>query len=95
MVTTTTITKKKKKVISKLASCFTPVVKCCLLVGGLAAQLHGQDELVAKSAQVIVGTPGRVFQLLQGKRFSVSNVKQLVLDEADKLCQGDFVEPIR
>lgn len=54
-------------------------------------QLHMLNDGV----QVVVGTPGRVLDLLQKKNaLDLSNVKFLVLDEADEMLKMGFIEDV-
>ena len=51
-----------------------------------------QEALVAAGSQVIVGTPGRVRDLLQKRVLLAAEVSSIVLDEADRLFSKQFVE---
>lgn len=46
------------------------------------------DRKKIQSAKVVVGTPGRILHLIKNEIFNISNLKTLVLDEADKLLEG-------
>ncbi len=45
-------------------------------------------------AQFIVGTPGRIFDLIQRRKLSLQNIRQLVLDEADQMLEDRFKEQV-
>lgn len=62
------------------------------LCGGLA-QNH-QVKSLEYGCHIIVGTPGRVLQLLQNKKLDLSSVSSFVLDEADKMLDMGFKEDI-
>jgi len=49
-----------------------------------------QDELVAMGARIIIGTPGRIKEMLSKGVLKPSLYAVLVLDEADRLFQGEF-----
>ncbi|GMH42031.1 hypothetical protein BSKO_09950 [Bryopsis sp. KO-2023] len=67
--------------------------KCAALVGGVDKM--AQAVALGRGPHVIVGTPGRVVDhLTNTKGFSLSKLKHLVLDEADKLLDMDFEEDI-
>ena len=59
-------------------------------------------KALRNGAQVIVGTPGRIYDLLCGdkrrgqqQRMNLKHLKWLILDEADKLLEDLFAEQIR
>lgn len=76
-------------VICKLANFMGDKFSTALSIGGMS--LKDNVERV-KKAQVVIGTPGRIIDLLENKDFDPSNIKILVLDEADELLKKDFVE---
>lgn len=53
------------------------------LIGG--ANVKRQIEKLKKKPQLIVGTPGRVLELIKQKKLKVHQVKTIILDEADQL----------
>ena len=63
------------------------------VVGGVpyGAQLRA----VRAPLDVLVATPGRLLDLLNGGRLSLSNVEVLVLDEADRMLDMGFIEDIQ
>jgi ATP-dependent RNA helicase DbpA len=81
------------KQIRKLATGIANL-KLLTLVGGvaLAPQLA---SLEAHAPHVVVGTPGRVQELLRKKALELRGVRVLVLDEADRMLDMGFEEPIR
>ena len=44
--------------------------------------------LQKKPPTIIVGTPGRILALAKGKHLDLSNVKNFVLDECDKMLEA-------
>jgi ATP-independent RNA helicase DbpA len=71
-----------------------PNLKLSILCGGmpLAPQL---DSLAQHAPQVVVGTPGRLQELLRKRALDLSAVRTLVFDEADRMLDMGFEEPIR
>jgi len=71
-----------------------PNLKVMTLTGGVALgpQL---DSLAQHAPHVVVGTPGRVQELLRKKALQLRDVRMLVLDEGDRLLDMGFEEPIR
>lgn len=56
-----------------------------------------QIERLKKGPQIIIGTPGRVYELIQHKKIKMMNVETIVLDEFDELLgdsQYRFVQKI-
>jgi len=45
--------------------------------------------------QICVGTPGRVFDMLERKIINPDHLKILVLDEADEMLSTGFYEAIK
>jgi ATP-independent RNA helicase DbpA len=78
--------------IRRLAAAI-PNLKVLLLTGGVA--LGPQLASLRKDSHVIVGTPGRVQELLAKQALSLAKVRTLVLDEADRMLDMGFEEPIR
>ena len=81
------------KQIRKLATGIANL-KLSVLYGGtpLAPQLA---SLAQHAPQVVVGTPGRVLELVQQDALDLRGVRTLVLDEADRMLDMGFDEPIR
>ena len=70
-----------------------PNLKVLTLTGGVA--LGPQLASLGHVPHVVVGTPGRVQELLQKKALELRDLRVLVLDEADRLLDMGFEEPIR
>jgi ATP-dependent RNA helicase UAP56/SUB2 len=45
-------------------------------------------ETEADAPNVVVGTPGRVLQLVNEKKLKLNNLKRFVLDEADQMLES-------
>lgn len=70
-----------------------PNVKLSLLTGGIA--LGPQIASLAHAPHVVVGTPGRVQELLRKEVLDVRGLATFVLDEADRMLDMGFEEAIR
>ncbi len=70
-----------------------PNLKVLILTGGVA--LGPQLASLRKDSHVVVGTPGRIQEMLRKHALSLSKVRTLVLDEADRMLDMGFEEPIR
>ncbi len=53
-----------------------------------------QISALKKGAQVVVGTPGRIIDLIEKGALDLSAVRMLVLDEADEMLRMGFAEDV-
>jgi translation initiation factor 4A len=58
-------------------------------------QLRNDISTLKAGAQFIVGTPGRIFDLIRRGDLSVDHVKYVILDEADQMLEDLFAEQIK
>ena len=57
-------------------------------------KIHEQRHELEKGCDILIGTPGRLIDFLEKKVISLSEVKYVVIDEADKLLDMGFEEDI-
>jgi ATP-dependent RNA helicase DDX55/SPB4 len=80
------------EVAQRLSSHF-PEVKTQCLIGG-----HSKSEDIEKledvNKNIIIGTPGRLIDLLETKDLHVKTIEVLILDEADRLLDMGFKDKI-
>ncbi|WP_413319222.1 DEAD/DEAH box helicase [Agrococcus sp. 1P02AA] len=62
------------------------------IYGGKAYE--GQIDQLKAGAQIVVGTPGRLLDLVQQRILDLSNVKEMVLDEADRMLDLGFLPDV-
>ena len=62
--------------------------RCAVIVGGRPVRQQIND--IERGSQIIVGTPGRVIDLMQRGVLDFSRVKVVVLDEADRMLDIGF-----
>lgn len=62
------------------------------LIGG--ANIKRQIERLKSHPKVIVGTPGRILELIKAKKLKMHEVKTIVLDEGDQLLISEHQESI-
>src|SRR5512145_334633 len=58
------------------------------------ANIVTQIHQVAAGAQIVVATPGRMLDMLNRKKVNVSEIRWLVLDEADEMLNMGFKEEL-
>ena len=68
-------------------------LKLSLLCGGIP--LAPQLASLTHAPYVVVGTPGRVLELVQRNALDLRKIRTLVLDEGDRMLDMGFEEPIR
>lgn len=56
--------------------------------------IERQIRALARGAQIIIGTPGRIMDHMRRKTLKLANVNTLVLDEADEMLNMGFREDI-
>ena len=67
--------------------------KCAVIYGGV-----GQEPQVAalrRGCEIVVATPGRLLDLMSQRHARLDGVETFVLDEADRMLDMGFIEPIR
>ena len=58
------------------------------------ADISGQLRGLKRGAQVVVGTPGRMLDHLRRRSLDLSEVKGLILDEADEMLRMGFIDDV-
>ncbi len=58
-------------------------------------QLRSDISSLKAGAQFVVGTPGRIFDLIRRGDLSVEHIKYVILDEADQMLEDLFAEQIK
>ena len=53
-----------------------------------------QQESLVRGAEIVVGTPGRLIDLMRHKSLDLSAVRTVVLDEADEMLDLGFLEDV-
>jgi len=68
-------------------------VKCHAAIGGksLGLDLKAMEQ---NQAQIVSGTPGRVYDLIQRRALNTKSLKALIIDEADEMLNHGFKEQI-
>jgi len=56
---------------------------------------HRQVMALQRGVDIVIGTPGRIEDLIEQGRLDLSEVTTTVLDEADHMCDLGFLEPVQ
>lgn len=67
-------------------------LKTLAVYGG--ANISTQIRGLKNGAQVVIGTPGRMLDLIRRRKLDVTNVRSLVLDEADEMLNMGFQDDL-
>ena len=67
-------------------------IKVVVAVGGDPRHANVRD--IRAGAQVVVGTPGRVYDLASKRDWDFSRLKSFILDEADEMLRDRFAEQV-
>lgn len=67
-------------------------LKVLSLTGG--ANIKNQLDRLKKHPEVLVGTPGRVVELINNNKLKLGRLRTLVLDEADELLRDDTAKQV-
>ena len=68
-------------------------VKVTLLIGG--TKVGADLDKLKEGPQVLVGSPGRVLDLIRRKQISLAYLQTFILDEADEMLSKGFIENIK
>ncbi|KAF5116414.1 hypothetical protein DV495_005126 [Geotrichum candidum] len=71
------------------------VIKSQLLIGGDIPTHSDLKKFMARVPHILVGTPGRLLELLKSPSVKLSSVDSLVLDEADRLLDLGFDQSVK
>ena len=76
-----------KKLISN-----NKMIKIATIYGGQSYEKQFKD--LKNNPQIVIGTPGRIIDMMDKKKLSFSNIKFLILDEADEMLKMGFQEDL-
>lgn len=87
------LAQQTKDVLTTFASRLSnPMVNVALLIGGDSAASQARE--LQAGAAIVVGTPGRISDMVKKNELNLSGVKFFVLDEADALLEAGHREVI-
>ena len=68
-------------------------IRTVVIIGG--ASRFRQCEAMRRGAEIVIGTPGRVRDLMNTRELSIATTERFVLDEADRMLDLGFIKDIR
>ena len=68
-------------------------IRAVLLIGGTATER--QIEKLKKKPHLVVGSPGRINELIERGKLKTKDIRSIVIDEADRLLSDESVASIR
>jgi ATP-dependent RNA helicase DeaD len=57
--------------------------------------IERQIRFLEKGSHIVVGTPGRIIDLLNRKKLNLNNLRYVVLDEADEMLSMGFIDDVQ
>ncbi|ESW17065.1 hypothetical protein PHAVU_007G207200 [Phaseolus vulgaris] len=85
-------TRELAKQVEKEMQESAPYLKTVCVYGGVSYVT--QKSALSRGVDVVVGTPGRIIDLVNGGSLNLSEVQYLVLDEADQMLAVGFEEDV-
>jgi translation initiation factor 4A len=67
-------------------------VSCHACIGG--TNVRDDMRKLESGVQIVVGTPGRVYDMINRRSFRTDSIKMFVLDEADEMLSRGFKDQI-
>ena len=68
-------------------------IKCAVVYGGVGQR--PQVNALRNGVDILVATPGRLMDLMQQRLVDLRSISFVVLDEADRMLDMGFIDPIR
>ncbi|MBT3813753.1 MAG: DEAD/DEAH box helicase [Gammaproteobacteria bacterium] len=80
------------EVFKQFSANIYPEIRCQSVYGGV--KIKPQLLELRGGTDILVATPGRLLDLIEGNAIKFNQIKTLVIDEVDRMTQGDFQEEI-
>lgn len=77
---------------TKKYSRYLPQIKAVCIYGGVPYPI--QKRALSSQYDILIATPGRLIDHLEQGRIDLSEIKLLVLDEADRMLDMGFIDPV-
>jgi ATP-dependent RNA helicase DeaD len=80
--------------VAEHMACFAKYARLKVLAVYGGESINKQIHSLAGGVQIVVGTPGRLIDLMERRVLNLSSVRIVVLDEADRMLDMGFIEDI-
>lgn len=71
---------------------YLPRIKCAVIYGG--ASISKQKDVLRAGVQIVIGTPGRLNDMINQNILKIDRINMLILDEADEMLNIGFKDDI-
>ncbi|MDP4120299.1 MAG: DEAD/DEAH box helicase [Bacillota bacterium] len=68
-------------------------LRSCIIFGGV--NIKSQIEKLREKPQIVIGTTGRLLELIKLKKITAHTIKTIVIDEADRMLDIDNIEDVK
>ncbi len=68
-------------------------LRTCVVYGGVSQK--SQEDALRRGADILVATPGRLYDLMGQRLISLADIEILVLDEADRMLDMGFIHDVK
>ena len=80
--------------VAEHMACFAKYARLKVLAVYGGESINKQIHALSSGVQIVVGTPGRLIDLMERRVLNLGSVKIVVLDEADRMLDMGFIEDI-
>jgi ATP-dependent RNA helicase DeaD len=80
--------------VAEHMACFAKYARIKVLAVYGGESINKQIHALSNGVQIVVGTPGRLIDLMERRVLNLGSVKIVVLDEADRMLDMGFIEDI-
>ena len=81
--------------VAESMTCFGKYSRTKVLAVYGGESINKQIHALSNGVHIVVGTPGRIIDLMERRVLSLSSVRIVVLDEADRMLDMGFIDDIR
>lgn len=80
-------------VLNDVGSYYNEAIKSVVIMGNV--NIKRQIEKLKEKPQFVIGSPGRILELIKLRKISAHTIKTIVIDECDKLLDKNNIEAVK